>query len=59
MSMCGLYKCHYLSKNILNFGCIDGCGRLNRSRILEFEKISDLDSDSKLLEKERSLSQKM
>jgi len=32
----------------MNFGCIDGCRSLNRSRILKFEK--NLDPDWKILE---------
>jgi len=29
-------------KTLLNFGCIDGCRSLNRSRFLKFEKNFDL-----------------
>jgi len=39
-SLCG----HLLSKNMGNFGWIDGGSRsLNRSRILKFEKLQDPD----------------
>jgi len=37
--------------SLLNFGWIDGCRSLSRSRILKFEKI--LDPDSNILEQER------
>jgi len=56
-SLYGLYKCHRLSKILLNFGWVSGCQSLNRSRILKFEKNSD--QDSKILEQQRSQSLKM
>jgi len=43
---------------LLHFGCVDGAG-VNRRRNIKFENISDLDSGSKILEKERSRSLKM
>ena len=58
-SLRGLYKCHFLSAKLLNFGCIDGCRSLNMSRIVQFEKISDPDPDSKILEQERRRSLKI
>jgi len=36
---------------LLNIGCIDGGRSLNRSRILKFENISDLDSRFKFFGK--------
>ena len=44
-------------KTLLNFGCMDGCRSVNRSRILKFEKLPD--PDSKTWEKERSRGLKM
>ena len=44
---------------LLNFGCIDDCRSLNRSRIHTFKKISDSDMDSNILEQERSRILKM
>jgi len=43
---------HFLGKTWVNYGWIDGNRSLNRSRILKFEEL--LDSDSKMLEQERS-----
>jgi len=44
---------------LLNFGCIDDCRSLKRSRIHIFKKISDSDMDSNILEQERSRILKM
>jgi len=43
----------------MNFGCTDGCQSLNKSPILKFEKNSDPDLDSQMLEQERNRSLKM
>jgi len=45
---------HFLSKNMVSFGWIDGTWSLNRSRILKFEKF--LDPEPKILGQERSRS---
>ena len=48
--MCAcFYKCHFLSKTLLNFGCIDGSRSrsMNKSQIFKFEKLSDLELVSK------------
>ena len=54
-SLHGLYKWHCAIQTLPHFGCIYCCRSLNRSRILNFEKIPEPDPDSKILEQERSL----